>query len=416
MAKAARTVDTFLGTYTLGKQLGAGGASRVHAATSPDGEAVAIKLLEGTTTDKRKRFLNEAGFLERDTHPHIVRLLDKGVCSASGAPFYVMPVFASSLRKPMQARSIAPEQALGLFAKILDGVEAAHLHGVIHRDLKPENVLCSGDLTQLVVADFGIAHFAETLLITAVETGDRDRLANFMYAAPEQRTPGTSVDQRADIYALGLMLNELFTGQVPHGAGYREVAAVASAYAWLDPLIRDMIGQDPQARPADVAAVKTRLRQYAEEAVTQQRLSALSQKVIPVGEIEDPLAHVPLRVIDTDWQPNGLMKLYFDRQIHRAWIDAFRRMPSYQWMPGFEPARFTLQPDHALITGVREQDVGDVLHHFEQWLPLVTQTLYQDLHAANQRRQREERAALAKARQDEEARLRVLQRLKQRAS
>lgn len=75
-----------------------------------------------------------------------------------------------------------------------------------HRDLKPENILHDPIENRLVVSDFGIAHFTAELMHTLVETKLAERLANFHYAAPEQRRPGGLVDHRADIYALGLIL------------------------------------------------------------------------------------------------------------------------------------------------------------------------------------------------------------------
>jgi len=85
------------------------------------------------------------------------------------------------------------------------------------------------------VADFGIAHFTRDVLIESVKTSDGARLCNFTYAAPEQRQRGASVDHRADIYALGLILNELFTTKIPLGADYVKIRDVALEFEWLDP-------------------------------------------------------------------------------------------------------------------------------------------------------------------------------------
>lgn len=104
-------------------------------------------------------------------------------------PFYVMPLYQHTLRGLMDA-GIERNRILPLFSLILDGVEAAHLLRVWHRDLKPENVLCDANSGSAVIADFGIAHFEEDELYTAVETRNGDRLANFQYAAPEQRIRG----------------------------------------------------------------------------------------------------------------------------------------------------------------------------------------------------------------------------------
>jgi eukaryotic-like serine/threonine-protein kinase len=114
-----------------------------------------------------------------------------------------------------------------------------------HRDLKPENVLLDQDSNQLLVADFGIADFGQDPLFTDPETSPHRRLANFRYSAPEQRTPGVPVDLRADIYALGLMLNEMFTGEVPQGTGYKLIREARPEWRALDHLVERMLRWDP---------------------------------------------------------------------------------------------------------------------------------------------------------------------------
>src|SRR5262249_14950910 len=157
-------------------------------------------------------------FLSNNRHPNIVTVTDFGIADAENlkGPFYVMKRYDGSLREQLAA-GMPPDRVLGFFAQMLDGVEAAHLLGAIHRDLKPENFLFDARTQTLAIADFGIANFAERHLLTMVETTAQQRLANFMYAAPEQRTPGRETTNTADIYALGLILNEMFTGAVPHG-------------------------------------------------------------------------------------------------------------------------------------------------------------------------------------------------------
>lgn len=126
--------------------------------------------------------------------------MDHGVSASTSqsGPFYVMPRYTGSLRDKID--TLPSEGVMPLFSQILDGVEAAHLVGVTHRDLKPENILL--DLQgRPSVADFGVASFTEEFLHTLVETAPTQRLANFQYAAPEQRSVGRSVGPTADIYA-----------------------------------------------------------------------------------------------------------------------------------------------------------------------------------------------------------------------
>jgi serine/threonine protein kinase len=103
-----------------------------------------VKLLRPAlaTSEKRKRFKNEIRFCSRHEYAHVIRVTDSGIYSSesSSAPFYVMPLYSSSMRELLK-QGIRHDEVLPFFVQILDGVEAAHLEKVIHRDLKPENIL-----------------------------------------------------------------------------------------------------------------------------------------------------------------------------------------------------------------------------------------------------------------------------------
>lgn len=105
-------------------------------------------------------------------------------------------------------------------------------------------------MSSVVLADFGIAHFSEDVLLSAVETDNQERLANFSYAAPEQRVRGAKVGASTDIWALGLILNELFTGKLILGKGHELIASVAPDYVEFDDLIELMLRQSLEERPA----------------------------------------------------------------------------------------------------------------------------------------------------------------------
>jgi serine/threonine protein kinase len=231
----------------------------VYGGLDVDGKPVAVKVLaqDRVNSDKRRRFKNEVSFLAKNKHANIVTVLDHGLATRgkSPVPFYVMRRYDESLRDSMRG-GVLPSDVLKLFSQILDGVEAAHLQGVIHRDLKPENVLVDTKLCSLAVADFGTARFTEDLVST-VQTAPGQRLANFQYAAPEQRTPGKAVGVTADIYALGLILNEMFTGNVPHGTDFKLIRAPAPEFTFLDEIVAKMLRQVPEDRPASVEDVKS---------------------------------------------------------------------------------------------------------------------------------------------------------------
>jgi len=187
MPKQPKQFKTAFGTYIGGVIIGEGGSGRVYRATDTAGKKVAVKVLDPkkATKEKRKRFKNEILFGFYSKHKGIVRVLDFGLFDQdeSDAPFCVMPLYRCTLRAKMK-EGIQTDEVLRLFGTLLDGVEAAHLKGVVHRDLKPENIFFDDTDRSLVVGDFGIAHFAEDDLFTLIETMPGTRLANFLYAAP----------------------------------------------------------------------------------------------------------------------------------------------------------------------------------------------------------------------------------------
>jgi serine/threonine protein kinase len=407
------TFETTFGVYTVDELLGEGGAGRVYGGSASDQSAIAVKVLseERASADKRRRFRNEIFFLARNKHRNIVTVIDHGVARGGviEGPFYVMRRYNGSLRELIQAR-ISPDGVLPLFSQILDGLEAAHLQGVVHRDLKPENILYEGDSKTLAIADFGIARFTEDILATLVETAPGQRLANFQYAAPEQRNRYQSVDLRADVYALGLILNEMFTGAVPQGTQYRLVSSVSPELSFLDEIVAKMLRQMPEERPGSVAELKGLIQRYRSEAVTAQRLSRLDGTVIRTQEIDDPLAHEAPRLVGADWDGRRLI-LTLDREISENWIAALRRMGRYSsgWNKG--PETFSFRGNQAFVDA-EENEVQSLIDYFKGWLPVATQTLKTLLEQAAHREEIEQREKLRQDREAEERRLRVLQNIK----
>jgi serine/threonine protein kinase len=400
--------ETPFATYTAVELIGEGGSGKVFAATDAEGSRFAIKELriESISGDKRKRFKNEIWFLSKNIHANIVRVLDHGYRQEKKGKslFYVMPHHESNLTKAIAA-GIPPSNCLKAFSQILDGVEAAHLKNVVHRDLKPANVLCDNEGTHFSVADFGIARFLVDQL-TEHDTRPQSRLANFQYAAPEQRSPGRDVGIPADIYALGLMLNELYTGEIPHGSGYRLIGQVAPEFSFLDAVVESMIRQDPAGRPASIAAVKLLIQKHAFDSVTRQKLSAIEQTVIPEGEVDDPLAHEPPRIAGATWE-FGTLKISLDRPVHQRWVSSLQNhMGSYQSVWGIGPERFHFTGNLVAVS-VDEHNAQQVINHFKEWLPKATIVLRHQLEGEIAQRQRDERERLRREREHEEAKLRV---------
>lgn len=261
---AGTVVTTAFDEYVIDKQIGEGGNGRVFAAKSKSGELVAIKFLERDTAEKRKRFKNEIGFCEKCSHPNIVKVLDRGCIKINGVDrvFCVMPLYAESLRAKIQ-QGLSPEEAIAIFAELVQTLGEAHRHNVIHRDVKPENIMFAEGSKHPILCDFGIAHLPMETRETIVLTKPTDRMANFIYAAPEQKNGRSDlIGPQADLYAAGLILNEMFTRQVPSAEGYTRIGDVVPSYAFLDDVFSGLYQQDPARRlfPAEKVLAELRCR------------------------------------------------------------------------------------------------------------------------------------------------------------
>jgi serine/threonine protein kinase len=307
MAKS-KIFQTATNEYEQKGTLGGGGSGTVYLVSDPDGQPFTLKLLRESNTIKRKRFKNELSFCQETRHDNIVPVYDSGIdVSEKGSfPFYVMPRYADTLRGLID-KKLSPEQVLPLFDNILSGVEAAHLRGIFHRDLKPENILYDSKVNRLLVGDFGIAHFEEDDLLTAVETKNEERLANFTYAAPEQRGRDGRVNHLADIFALGLILNEMFTRAVPLGVGHPLISQTAPQFAYLDEVADRMIRHSPSERYLAIAKIKEDLIARGNAFVALQRLDRISKEVVSASVPDDPLGGVDVRVSNVDYEPGAFI-------------------------------------------------------------------------------------------------------------
>jgi len=389
--------ETTTNSYRAVEPIGEGGAGRVYKVADDDGRYLALKLLHKGSTLQRRRFRNEIAFCSKNSSPNIVAVLDHGFIQSGRekSPFYVMPLYAGTLRRLIEA-GLSHDAVLPFFSQILDGVEAAHLQGIVHRDLKPENVLYDSSAKRLVVADFGIAQFTEEALYTAVETKAQERLANFVYAAPEQRARGREVSARADVYALGLILNEMFTREVLQGTGHKQIASVAPQHAYVDGLVERMVRQSPNERPSSLAEIKRELISRGNEFVSQQKLSQLKGTIIPESEVENPIADNPIRAVGVDYGAGGVLVFELNRVPPPQWIQAFTALRQYSAIVGNEPHRFRFEGTRA-ITSVRRDDIGlmqIVANHFKNYVQSTNEEYSRDLVESQRRNIEAEKKAL----------------------
>jgi serine/threonine protein kinase len=404
-------------TYTSEGVEGEGGTARVFRVMDSTEKRWALKYLkpEQVTAKRTKRFLNELNFCRDFSHPNVVQVIDNGFVAQGGTkcPFYVMPLHSSTLRKLLRS-GLSPERTMRYFAHMLNGVEAAHLKSVWHRDLKPENILHDLVEDKLLITDFGIAHFTSELLYTTVKTRPTEQLANFRYAAPEQRQHGTEVDHRADIYALGLILNEMFTGQVLQGVGYKLIGQVAPQFAYLDAIVEQMAQQAPENRPGSIDEIKRTLITKGTEFISRQKLDALQKTVVPSSAVTDPFVQNPVKVIGCDIEGNTMVaKLNIEPP--RDWLGIFAQQRVYNFVQGAEPANWNFIRDEARVRVQPrrlELEAQMILDYLKQYVQSANTTYHQHLEFAVRQSEADQKRSLQEGIAQEQRRQRILGNLK----
>jgi predicted Ser/Thr protein kinase len=253
--------------YRIIALLGKGGMGEVYRADDLTlGQAVALKFLpDEAARDESllERFRNEVRIARRVSHPNVCRVYDVG--DVDGQTFFTMEYvdgedLASLLRR---IGRLPQDKALEIGRQLCAGLAAAHTKGVLHRDLKPANIMLDGR-GQVVITDFGLAGVADNI------RGNEIRSGTPAYMAPEQLA-GKEVTTRSDIYALGLVLYEVFTGKRAfadkpvgaHARGDHTPSRPSSVVKDLDPIIEKVIlrclDAEPSARPATALAVAAAL-------------------------------------------------------------------------------------------------------------------------------------------------------------
>jgi hypothetical protein len=207
-------VNRVVGRYEIVAPLGEGGMATVYLARQIDlDRLVALKelrALRGSDPSFAQRFLREARMAGSLSHPNIVTVHD--YLEAEGTPFIAMEYLErGSLRPYIGHMSLA--QVGGVMEGLLAGLEHAAAHGIVHRDLKPENVMVSTD-GRIKIADFGIAKARNTFQSGGALTADGTALGTPNYMSPEQAL-AEDVGPWTDLYALGIMAFEFFTGRTP---------------------------------------------------------------------------------------------------------------------------------------------------------------------------------------------------------
>jgi eukaryotic-like serine/threonine-protein kinase len=258
-----RLVD---GRYAVTARIARGGMATVYLALDRrlDRE-VALKVMHAHLGDDPQftaRFIREARSAARLSHPGVVAVFDQG--EDDGLLYLAMEYLQGrTLRTVLgELGVLTPGEALDVLEPVLDALAAAHAAGIVHRDIKPENVILTDD-GRVKVADFGLARAASSVAATSGVL-----MGTAAYLAPELIADGIA-DARGDVYAIGVVLFEMLTGQqpfagdVPLRVAYRHVHEDVPAPSSLarglpeplDVLVRSATARDPERRPADATTL-----------------------------------------------------------------------------------------------------------------------------------------------------------------
>ncbi len=201
---------TLNGRYEVLELIGRGGTADTYRALDKTLEReVAIKVLIDRSDDVNTRFLREAQAMARLNHACIVQVFDVG--QDSGISYIVMELVRGKTLRDLEGGSISYRQALTYLIDILDALEYAHNEGIIHRDIKPSNIMTVEDGRHVKVMDFGLARRTSDMTQTT-RTGQI--VGTIGYLAPE-RFLSKPADVRSDLYSVGIVMYEIFTGTVP---------------------------------------------------------------------------------------------------------------------------------------------------------------------------------------------------------
>jgi serine/threonine-protein kinase len=273
-----------LGVYTLLSQIGQGGMGSVWLAERNDGRferRVAVKFLNLALMGKggEERFKREGRILALLVHPNIAELVDAGV-SQTGQPYLVLEhIEGDRIDRYCDQHRLGVAARIRLFLDVLGAVAHAHANLIVHRDLKPSNVLVRQD-GQVKLLDFGIAKLlesegpaAETQL--TVEGG---RAMTPECAAPEQ-LHGGAITTATDVYALGVLLYALLTGQHPAGGGPHTAADLVKAIVETDPI-----------RPSEVVVPDSKDPKIAIQNAVRRRTTTYKLNRLLCGDLDTIVA------------------------------------------------------------------------------------------------------------------------------
>ena len=226
-------IGTQVGRYHIQEQLGQGGMGVVYKAHDPKlDRIVALKFLlyeQSENKEAHLRFINEAKVTSSLDHPNICTIYDVGE-SEDGHTYIAMAYYeGETLKSKMSSGPLSVEEAVEIALQIAEGLGQAHTKGIVHRDVKPANIFITKQ-GLVKILDFGIAKMRD---VDMTKTGST--MGTAAYMSPEQAS-GAVVDHRADIWSLGVIMYEMFSGRRPFKADFWQALLYAILHEEVEPL------------------------------------------------------------------------------------------------------------------------------------------------------------------------------------
>lgn len=298
------------GRYQVRSRIARGGMATVYLATDQRlDRLVAVKIMHGHLADDsqfKERFIQEARSAARLAHPNVVNVFDQGQDAESA--YLVMEYLPGiTLRELLQEYgALTPEQTMDITEAVLGGLAAAHKAGIVHRDLKPENVLLADD-GRIKIGDFGLARAASANTATG-----KALLGTIAYLSPELVTRGIA-DTRSDIYAVGIMMFEMLTGEQPFKGeqpmqiAYQHANDSVPAPSTLNPrvpaewdeIVLWATARDPDDRPADARALLDQVTETGRSLQTALPTAATQRTMLLTSPIPTAPATGETQVLGT---------------------------------------------------------------------------------------------------------------------
>ncbi len=279
-------MQKLLPQYHVSRFLARGGMGAVYEGVQKSLERrVAIKILPPDIEDNdvhfAERFKAEARAMARLAHPGIVAVFDAGE-TAGGLLYFVMELVEGTDVAQMVSSEgrLSAVSALKIITQVCEALGFAHDEGIIHRDIKPSNIMVDRK-GRVKVADFGLAK------VTAQETGGFTKTNTAMgtpdFIAPEALMPGMQVDQRADLYAVGVMLYQMLTGHVPRGRFQLPSFVVPEIDPRLDAIVDKAMQTDRERRYSTAIEMKTDVELFSQEKAKESSFAVPAQARSPAG-------------------------------------------------------------------------------------------------------------------------------------